>query len=70
MFCSKLAQGSASMYYIHIEHQQGINVNYYIINNYILRAKTMHMPDKPVKLNNYKHKQSMCITKGINTILR
>ena len=25
MFYSKLAQGSASMYYIHIEHQQGIN---------------------------------------------
>ena len=26
VFCSKLAQGSASMYYIiHIEHQQGIN---------------------------------------------
>ena len=26
VFCSKLAKGSASMYYIHIEHQQGINV--------------------------------------------
>ena len=26
MFCSKLAQGSASMYYIHIEHQQGIKI--------------------------------------------
>ena len=26
VFCSKLAQDSASMYYIHIEHQQGINV--------------------------------------------
>ena len=26
VFCSKLAQGSASMYYIHIEHQQRINV--------------------------------------------
>ena len=25
VFCSKLAQGSASMCYIHIEHQQGIN---------------------------------------------
>ena len=27
VLCSKLAQGSASMYYIHIEHQQGIHVN-------------------------------------------
>ena len=27
VFCSKLAQGSANMYYIHIEHQHGINNN-------------------------------------------
>ena len=26
---AKLAQGSASMYYIHIEHQQGINEYFY-----------------------------------------
>ena len=26
VFCSKLAQGSASMYYIHIEHPQGITI--------------------------------------------
>ena len=43
------------------------NCNYDIIYKEIARAKTIHMPNKLVKFNRYKHKKSTWITHGLLT---
>ena len=44
--------------------------NYNIIYKEITRAKTIHMPNKLVKFNRYKHKKSTWITHGLLTSIR
>ena len=46
------------------------NYNYDIIYKEITRAKTIHMPNKLVKCNRYKHKNSTWITHGLLTSIR
>ena len=46
------------------------NCNYDIIYKKITRAKTIHMPNKLVKFNRYKHKKSIWITHGLLTSIR
>ena len=46
------------------------NCNYDIIYKEITRAKTIHMPNKLVKFNRYKHKKSTWITHGLLTSIR
>ena len=43
------------------------NCNYDIIYKEITRAKTLHMPNKLVTFNRYKHKKSTWITHGLLT---
>jgi hypothetical protein len=46
------------------------NCNYDIIYKEITHAKTIHMPNKLVKINRYKHKKSTWITHGLLTSIR
>ena len=46
------------------------NCNYDIIYKEITRARTIHMPNKLVKFNIYKHKKSTWITHGLLTSIR